>query len=359
VKTLSRSGPKATSIKKLFDVARRLTSAHDLDELLGEIGRVAESLTGAAASSILLLDEDERNLYFKTASGEKGRQIRKVLVPVGMGIAGWVARKKKSLIVNDVSKDARFLRAPDQETGYVTQRLLAAPLVAGNRLVGVLEALNKKAGPFTDEDRELLQDLANFAAVAVLNAQLVERQRNFFDGALTVLTRAVEAHHPAYAGHPARVAETAELLARKLGMKGMELDDLRRGALLHDIGMLAMDHSELARKATLPAGEKSVERLHTVLGYELLKDIRLLKTILPLVRHHHEFWDGTGQPDQLAGNAIPLGARILCLVEQLEEIGFSGLKEPELSQLQVQAAKNGSGSRFDPRVVAAYLSLSK
>jgi putative nucleotidyltransferase with HDIG domain len=359
VKPSLRSGHKATPIKELFDVARRLTSARDLEELLREIGRVAEALTGAAASSILLLDEDERNLFFKTASGEKGRQVRRVLVPVGKGIAGWVARNQKPLIVNDVSKDARFLRAPDQETGYVTRRLLAAPLVAGDRLVGVLEALNKKAGPFTAEDREWLQDLANFAAVAVLNAQLVERQRNFFDGALSVLTRAVEAHHPAYAGHPARVAETAELLARKLGMKGGELEDLRRGALLHDIGMLAVDHSELARKATLSAGEKSVERMHTILGFELLRDIKLLKDILPLVRHHHEFWDGTGQPDRLIGEAIPLGARILCLVEQLEEIVFSGLKEPELSQLQIQAAKNGSGSRFDPRVVAAYLSLSK
>jgi response regulator RpfG family c-di-GMP phosphodiesterase len=109
----------------------------------------------------------------------------------------------------------------------------------------------------------------------------------------------------------------------------------------------------------LAVGEKSVERVHTLLGYELLKDIELLKGILPLVRHHHEYWDGTGQPDRLSREAIPLGARILCLVEQLEEIVFSGLKEPELSELQVQAARNGSGSRFDPGVVAAFLSLSK
>jgi putative nucleotidyltransferase with HDIG domain len=354
-----RSGAKPTPIKELFDVARRLTSARDLEELLKEIGRVAESLTGAAASSILLLDEDGLNLFFKTASGEKGRQVRRVLVPVANGIAGWVARHQKPLIVNDVSKDERFLRVPDQETGYVTRRLLAAPLVAGERLVGVLEALNKKSGAFTSEDRELLQDLANFAAVAVLNAQLVERQKNFFDGALSVLTNAVEAHHPAYAGHPARVAAAADRLARKLGMNDAELEEMKHAALLHDVGMLALDHSELAEKATLPAGEKSVERMHTILGYELLKDIKLLKAVLPIVRHHHEFWDGTGQPDRLSGEAIPLSARILCLVEHLEEIRFSGLKEPELSELQVQTAKNGSGSRFDPRVVAAFLSFPK
>jgi response regulator RpfG family c-di-GMP phosphodiesterase len=122
--------------------------------------------------------------------------------------------------------------------------------------------------------------------------------------------------------------------------------------------MLAVDHSELAQKATLPAGEKNLERLHTVLGYELLKDIKMLEGILPIVRHHHEHWDGTGQPDRLSGKDIPLGARILCLVEQLEEIRFTGLKEPELSQMQVQTAKNGAGTRFDPRVVAAFLSLS-
>lgn len=346
-------------MRGLFDTARRLASTHDLDALLAEIGRTAEGLTQAEASSILLLDDDGQNLHFKTASGEKGRAVKRVTVPIGQGIAGWVAQKWKPLVVNDVAKDPRFLKASDKESGFTTRQVLAVPMLVGDRLVGVCEAINRTNGDFSDQDMETLSDLASFAAVAVANAQLADRQRNFFSGTLSILTQAIEAHHPAYIGHPGRVTELAGQLGRALGMEGEALKDLYHGALLHDIGMLAVNHADLAGQASASAAEKSVERLHTVMGHDLVKDVKLLKGALPLIRHHHEFWDGTGHPDGLAGEAIPLGARILCLIEHLEEIRFSGLKDPELTEMQVQMAKNGTGSKFDPRVVDAYLALPR
>jgi hypothetical protein len=343
---------------EFFNIARRLCAVQDLDALLREIGRVAEALTGSEASSLLLLDEDGRHLHFKTATGEKGQAVKRVTVPVDQGIAGWVARHWKPLIVPDVAKDERFLKAGDQESGFVTRSVLAVPLIMGDRLVGVCEAINKMSGAFSDKDTGTLQALANFAAVAVVNAQLTEIQNNFFTNTLSILTQAIEAHHPAYVGHPERVADLACRMGRSLGMDGEAYKDLYHAALLHDIGMIALNHDALAGQATLTAREKSVERLHTLLGYELLKGVKILRGALPLVRHHHEFWNGTGHPDGLVGEAIPLGARILCLIEHLEEIRFSGLKEPELSDMQLQMAKNGAGTKFDPRVVEAYLSLT-
>jgi hypothetical protein len=347
----------AASLKGLFEIARRLSSFQDLDDLLKEIGRVAESLTGAEASSILLLDEDGQSLHFKTASGEKGQAVKRISVPIGEGIAGWVARHWKPLAINDVSKDDRFLKRSDQESGFVTRGVLAAPMIAADRLIGVCEVLNRRDGNFSGGDLETLQDLAAFAAVAVANAQMSERQHNFFTNTLSILTQAIEAHHPAYAGHPERVAGLACRIGKVLGMEGEAYKDLYHGALLHDIGMLAVNHHSLAGQESLLAREKSVERLHALLGHDLLKDVKMLRGALPLVRHHHEFWDGSGHPDGLSGDRIPLGARILCLIEHLEEIRFSGLKDPELSEMQLQMARNGSGCKFDPRVVDAYLDL--
>jgi HD-GYP domain-containing protein (c-di-GMP phosphodiesterase class II) len=341
----------------LFDIARRLTMAKDLDALLDEIGRTAERLTGAEASSILLLSEDGRSLGFKTASGEKGSVVKLMSIPVDQGIAGWVARHWKPQIVNDASKDARFFKASDRASGFVTRSVLAVPMLMGEKLVGVCEVLNKKAGAFSARDAELLQDMANFAAVAVANARLADSQRNFFTNTLFILTNAIEAHHPAYAGHPARVAEIAVDLGRRLGLEGQALEDLRLAGFLHDIGMIAMSHKALSGSASALAGEKSVERLHPILGWDLVKDVIMLRGVAPLIRHHHEHWDGTGHPDGLAGDVIPLGARILFLLETVEEIRFSGLEDPELTVLQLQAVKNGSGSKFDPRVVDAYLDL--
>ncbi len=342
---------------EFFNIARRLCAAQDLDALLKEIGRVAEALTGSEASSLLILDEDGKHLHFKTASGEKGQAVKRVTVPVEQGIAGWVARHWKPLIVPDVSRDERFLKKSDEESGFVTRSVLAVPLIMGDRLIGVCEVINKMSGVFSDRDTGTLQSLANFAAVAVVNAQLSESQHNFFTNTLSILTQAIEAHHPAYIGHPERVADLACRIGRKLGMEGQAYKDLYHGALLHDIGMVAMNHGVLAEQATLQAREKSVERVHTILGYELVKDVKMLQGALPLIRHHHEFWDGSGHPDGLSGESIPQGARILCLIEHLEEIRFSGLKDPELSEMQLQMAKNGAGTKFDPAVVDAYLEI--
>jgi response regulator RpfG family c-di-GMP phosphodiesterase len=102
-----------------------------------------------------------------------------------------------------------------------------------------------------------------------------------------------------------------------------------------------------------------VEKIHPVLGAELIKNIKMMRRIVPLVRHHHEHWDGSGHPDRLAGEQIPLGARIICLIENLEELRFAGIKDPELTAMQIQMAKNGSGNRFDPKVVETYLSLTE
>jgi HD-GYP domain-containing protein (c-di-GMP phosphodiesterase class II) len=347
------------AMEDLFEIARTLSSTLDLDVLLKKIGKAAEKLTDAEASSILLLDDDRKNLYFKTATGEKGHAVKKFTVPVGTGLAGWVAREWKPVIVNDVSKDDRFMKKMDDSTGFVTRSVLAVPLMLGGELVGVCEAINKRAaGGFDTADRNILQNLANFAAVSIMNARLVETQQNFFTNMIEILTAAIEARDPRYLGHPSRVAELACAIGRKLGVEGQAYRDLYYGSLLHDIGMIALNHRVLTEQATLLAQERSVERIHPVLGAELLKDVRMLHGILPVVRHHHEHWDGSGHPDRLAGERIPLAARILCLVEYLEDLRLSGVQEPELAPMQLQMARNGSGGKFDPRVVEAYLAVT-
>jgi len=169
--SVSALGAPVSDIE-IFKIAGRLCAAQDLDVLLKEIGRVAEALTEAEASSLLLLDEDGQHLHFKTASGEKGQAVKRVTVPIDQGIAGWVARQWKPLLVPDVSRDERFLRKSDAESGFVTRSVLAVPMVMGDQLVGVCEVINKRVGDFSDQDRETLQNLANFAAVAIANAQI-------------------------------------------------------------------------------------------------------------------------------------------------------------------------------------------
>jgi HD-GYP domain-containing protein (c-di-GMP phosphodiesterase class II) len=347
------------ALEDLFEIARTLSSTLDLDALLKKIGQAAEKLTNAEASSILLLDEDRKHLYFKVATGEKGGAVKRLTVPVGKGLAGWVAEQWKPVIVNDTARDDRFMKDMDKATGFVTRSILAVPVMLGGDLIGVCEAINKKGrGEFDAADRNILQNLANFAAVSIVNARLAENQQNFFTNMIEVLTTAIEARDPRTLGHPSRVAELACAIGRRLGIEGQAYRDLYYGALLHDVGMIALNHRVLTDQATIMAQERSVERIHPVLGWELLKDVKMMRGVLPIVRHHHEHWDGSGHPDRLAGEKIPLAARVICLVEYLEELRLSGVKDPELGPMQVQLARNGNGTKFDPKVVEAYLAIA-
>lgn len=333
MKTLSPAKPArpdARTWKQLWETAGPLLSAFDLDVLLSEISQSAAEAAGAEAASLLLLTGEGRSLSFRTATGDQGRVLRKHSFPADRGLAGWVARNGKPLIVNDVSTDDRFDARMDETTGFRTRSILAVPLWNGTELLGVCEAINKQGGgDFSSEDQDSLRSLADLASAIIVRERRAEEHRNFFSHAVEILTSAIEATRPDQRGRPARVAKTACAIGRRLGMEGNAYRDLYYGALLHDVGLIV----------------GSAEGAHSTAGAALFRDVQLMRGVEPLIRHHQEWWDGTGHPDGLRGEDIPLGARIISLAREVELDRESG---PD-------TARAGSGSRFDPRVVAAYL----
>ena len=344
------------ALHNLFEIAKSFSATFDLDDLLKKIGSAAERLTMSEASSILLVDDTGKNLVFRSATGEKVQVIKKQLIPLGQGVAGWVAQNWKPMIVNDVSKDPRFSDSTDKVTGFVTRSILAVPMLLGGELIGVCEVLNKKSGDFEALDESVLSSLANLAALSIVNTRAAQDHRNFFAHMIELLIMSAEGREPRTKGHAVRSAHLACAIGRRLGIDGQNYKNLYYGALLHDIGTIALNDIQLVNHVASGLSDRTAERLHPLLGVELLKGITLLKGVLPLVRHHNELFDGTGHPDRLAGEAIPLGARILCFVENVEELRMSGLSGETLQMRVEQMAKAGSGTRFDPKVTGAYFS---
>ena len=350
--TLSWPGAESEGnfIQGLIALAKSLTSTLDVDALLKRIGQSAEQLFLCEASAIMLLDDDREHLYFKVATGEKGSAVTRFKIKVGEGVAGSVAASREALLINDVSKDARFADHYDQVSGFKTRSLLCVPMLAGGDLVGVLEVLNKKTdGGFTEADQHLLENMAELAALSISNARVVGGFRNFYSNTIEILIMAIESRDMRMAGHCWRFAQRASSVGRRMGLDGTALRDLYYSALLHDIGFLKVAGGwNMARVLVMESPH--MEQTHPLVGSELIRGIDILKGASVLIPFHHENYDGTGFPRGLKGDDIPLGGHILSVIENCEEMRMNGYAlEQVLGALQDQA-----GKKFHPDVAAAY-----
>jgi signal transduction histidine kinase len=163
------------SYLRLIDIARDLASTLDLDVLLDHIVQAAADITEAEAASILLYDNTARQLYFQIATNIDEPTLRGLVVPLEGSIAGWIVTNRKPCRIDEAHEDSRHFGDIEQTTGFPIQSILGIPLITKNKVVGVLEALNKQEGKFTSGDENLLTVLGAQAAVAIENARLFQQ----------------------------------------------------------------------------------------------------------------------------------------------------------------------------------------
>ena len=349
------------AIRDLFDIAHSFSSVSDLDILLKKISSAAEKLTQSEASSVMLLDDNKESLYFKTAGGEKGSLIKTIRVAVGQGIAGTVAQTGQPLLIEDVSQDPRFNASlTDDKSGFKTRSILCVPMSVSGELIGVMEVLNKKVnvygGKFSSDDQEILGSLAGFAAVSIVNSRLNSDQKNFFANIIEILISSIETISKQNTGHSWRVAQTSCSIARRLRINGQAYKNIYYASLLHDIGYIAAARQMATKKSSMLEDRLDrIEQLHPIVGAEMVESISLLKNCAPLIRSHQEFWDGSGYPDKLKGEAIPVGARIISLAEAIEDQRNQLMTDEEFQKHIEEFVSKNTDRLFDPQVIAAYL----
>ncbi|MEO0142122.1 MAG: sensor domain-containing diguanylate cyclase, partial [candidate division WOR-3 bacterium] len=167
---------KVKELEILNEIVRAINSSLRLDEIIQIIMEKTADLIKAEGWSVLLLDEEKKELVFKAAAGEAGKKLIGMRLKLGQGIAGWVARSGKSLIVSDVSKDPRFYSGVDKKTKFTTKSILCVPMKSRNKIIGVVEVVNKIGGdPFTEDDLRIFENLVEHVTIALLNARLYEQ----------------------------------------------------------------------------------------------------------------------------------------------------------------------------------------
>lgn len=330
----------------LCQLGQDLSATLDMESVLLKVVEAAKHITSAEGASILLYDNSLNILYFKSVKGEHGEEIGKAVLPLDEhSIAGWVALHRMPLRIEDVSKDARHCKTIDIFTGFKTMSILAVPMVFRERLLGVMEVVNKMGdSEFSKEDEGVLLCLASQAGVALANAEIVEDLEEYFIHSVELLVSAVEALQPVLKGHITEVARLSAKIATELGIAGEEYVNIAYAALLHDVGKLQLSSTSL----------EQLEMDHPIVGARILNETRRLRGVAPYVRYHHERYDGSGHPDGISGEDIPLGARILGLVDN-----YSEWKMRQEGDVSADRFITLFGKHHDPKVVKAFKQIIK
>ncbi len=215
--------------------------------------------------------------------------------------------------------------------------------------------------PFTEDDLFLADALAAHVSAAIESAQLLKKQRELFLKTIMILAEAVELRDAYTGGHTQRVTKYATMIAEKLELPDDQIELVKMGCPLHDIGKIGIDDAILKKEGKLTADEYAKMQKHTTMGAEILQTIGEMQPIIPIVRSHHERWDGTGYPDRLAGEDIPFLARIVAVADAFDAMTsnrpYHENKKGKPPAWAFAEVEKQSGRQFDPRCAAAFLSI--
>ena len=243
---------------------------------------------------------------------------------------------------------ARRITRPVQRLVDAT-RLVSAGDLDHQAPITSSDEIGELTGSFNQMTRSLKQNSAS------LKTTMTQLQDTYLM-TIEALAAAVEARDPYTHGHTQRVGEYAVVLGRALGCDETELAAIKRASVLHDIGKIGIEDHILRKQARLEPDEQIRMQKHPIIGVDMLKGIDFLEPVLPLIRHHHERWDGNGYPDEIREDDIPLGARILAVADALDAMTSD---RPYRAARTFDYAKGeilkGSGTHFDPEVVTAFI----
>lgn len=365
-----------SNLATFYELGSYICSELNLDEVLTRISWAVVNLMQTEASSIITVDEANNQLTFEAAYGGAAAKLSKFTFPCDEhSVAGWVVTNGQPLIINNTHDNPHFSGNIDRDTHFSTRNLLCVPMSVKGRIIGCIEVLNKKAGAipeavvdFNDLDMVRLSAMASQAAVAIDNARQYQRVESAmgelhasYYQCLLFLSDTIDLRDANTGGHCRRVVKYTRDLAFHLGISDpKELTDIEYGALLHDVGKLKIEDRILRKPGPLDAEEWKIMRMHPQYGSDGLSQIKFLWRALPIVLYHHEHWDGSGYPEGLVGELIPVAARIFAVCDAFDAITSERPYKKAMSYTEAhEYFLRERGRTYDPRVVDAFLALGE
>ncbi len=348
----------------LVQIGSSINSSLGLKRVLSDVmDRLVKLMR--AERGFLMLSEPDGNLAVQVARGLDHVDLDEDQFAVSKTVINRVVETGKLVLTTNAQEDPRF-EAQFSVAAYHLLSILCVPLTIKDKLIGVIYVDNRAySGVFQQENFDLITAFANQAAIAIHNARLFdelqasnEELEIAYQATLEGWVRALDLRDKETEGHTRRVTALTQTLARGMGLKENEIVHITRGALLHDIGKMAIPDGILLKPGKLTEDERALIEKHPRYAYEMLSPIKFLNPALDIPYCHHEKWDGTGYPRGLKGEDIPFAARIFAIVDVWDALVSDRPYRKGIHPTEVKKSiRELSGSHFDPRIVDAFLSL--
>ncbi|HYR94718.1 MAG TPA: GAF domain-containing protein [Methylomirabilota bacterium] len=336
-------------------LAWQLAAVHEPYEIARLAYDAAGKLVPRDAFYVARFDPEKREFEFVLqADGEdvwRGERY-----PLGTGPTSQVVLTGETHLVRAPDDAAQRQGMTFGEATRVSGSAAHVPLKSRGRLVGVLSSQSYASDAFDDEDLIVLQSLANLVATAFENAEHMAQMRELYLASVKALAAAVDARDPYTRSHSARVSALSRSVAEELRLGPDELRRVQLGALLHDIGKIGIPDAILNKPGPLTQDEWVLMRTHPAVGASILAVVEPLRDLVPIVRTHHERFDGNGYPDRLSGDEIPIEAHIVAAADAFEVIvSRRAYKQAQTVEFACAELLRCRGTQFHPDVVDAFL----
>lgn len=344
---------RAYELELLHNITKVMGTNLETREVIRIIANETLNLLTFEDCSVFLYDSLGRRFELAAAIGTREKMVGRLWLPFENGLISYVARTHKTVMVTNEDLDEYRNQPPADYDGFRTS--VAAALFLPNKLLGAIEVRDSHVRELSDEDLLLLKTIIQQMSVFLEKANLFKTVQELYLEVITSLCETVEAKDPETIGHCYRVSEYAVRIARQMDLDEETIEQIRVAAHLHDIGKIGIPEAILLKADRLTSEEYNKIKQHSEIGAKILTPIEFFGNVTAFVRYHHERFDGSGYPDKLEDDAIPLGARILAVADSFEAMTWHRPYGHSLTMQEAYAeVVRCSGTQFDPLVVEAF-----
>lgn len=341
----------------LLKIGQEISTSIKIDDIAKSIVDNISRILNVQTCSILM-PVVSGDLQIRYAIGLNEDIVSSARIKKGASISGRVFTTNEAIIINYLHQDLRFRNI--NEENYYTRTLASVSISIKGEVLAVLNASCKKnEQPFASEDIRFLKGIAAEAAIALNSAKLYEELQQSYIKTITVLASTIDAKDPYTLRHSENVTKFSLAIAQEMNLAQVEIETLRIASLLHDIGKIAIRDGVLSKPSKLTDEEFVEIQKHAAKGEEILNEVPFLKKASLLVRHHHEWFNGSrGYPDKISGHQIELGARIIGVADSLDAMISDRPYRKALTITEACAELNkNSGTQFDPEIVRVFMKI--